>query len=152
MSTPDLSTREGREQLRALADKATPGPWEAEFSGEQGNCVLPPDYRSTREAVAVTRLYYAQADAEFIAAARTAIPVLLDALDTAEARADRAEAALQRVREACDGLEHYGAMGERHTARAARLIRGALNDGDPSTPCGRGPCALGDGHTGNCRM
>ena len=36
--------------------------------------------------------------------------------------------------------------------QAARIIRRALNDGDPSTPCGRGPCALGDGHTGNCRM
>lgn len=79
-------TPEDRDALRALASGATPGPWEAEYSGEQGNCVLPPDARSTREAVAVTRLYHQQADAEFIAASRQAMPALLDMLDQAEAR------------------------------------------------------------------
>lgn len=73
--------RETLARIRAQADAATDGPWTAEYSGEQGNCVLPPGYRSTRKAVAVTRLWRAQADAEFIAASRTTVPVLLDALE-----------------------------------------------------------------------
>ena len=73
--------RETLARIRAQADAATEGPWEAEYSGEQGNCVLPPEYQSTREAVAVTRLLSAQADAEFIAAARTTVPALLDLAD-----------------------------------------------------------------------
>ena len=64
-------------EIRARAEAATEGPWTAEYSGEQGNCVLPPGYQSTREAVAVTRLLSAQADAEFIAHARTDVPWLL---------------------------------------------------------------------------
>lgn len=43
-------------------------------------------------------------------------------------------------RDVYDGMGHVDA------------IRRALDDGDPTTPCGRGPCALGDGHTGDCRM
>lgn len=73
--------RETLARIRAQADAATDGPWTAEYSGEQGNCVLPPGYRSTREAVAVTRLWRAQADAEFIAASRTTVPALLDLAD-----------------------------------------------------------------------
>ena len=73
--------RESLARIRAQADAATEGPWTAEYSGEQGNCVLPPGYQSTREAVAVTRLLSAQADAEFIAASRTTVPRLLDALE-----------------------------------------------------------------------
>ncbi|WP_271437707.1 hypothetical protein [Micrococcus luteus] len=75
--------REILARIRAQADDATEGPWTAEYSGEQGNCVLPPEYQSTRETVAVTRLLSAQADAEFIAASRTTVPALLDALDAA---------------------------------------------------------------------
>ena len=77
-------------EIRARVDAATEGPWTAEYSGEQGNCVLPPGYQSTREAVAVTRLLSAQADAEFIAASRTDLPALLaaimDALDVENER------------------------------------------------------------------
>lgn len=139
MTTPDLSTREGRDQMRREAEDEL-----------YGDC-----------HTVVTALWLSRSlsilDALDNAKAASAIlrkDWLTLSSDTAawQQRATHAEAALQRVREACDGLEHYGAMGERHTARAARLIRGALNDGDPSTPCGRGPCALGDGHTGNCRM
>ena len=68
-------------EIRARVENATPGPWTAEYSGEQGNCVLPPGYQSTREAVAVTRLLSAQADAEFIAHARTDLPALLAAVE-----------------------------------------------------------------------
>ena len=68
-------------EIRARAEAATEGPWTAEYSGEQGNCVLPPGYQSTREAVAVTRLLSAQPDAEFIAASRTDLPALLAAVE-----------------------------------------------------------------------
>ena len=68
-------------EIRARVEAATEGPWTAEYSGEQGNCVLPPGYRSTREAVAVTRLLSAQADAEFIAHSRTDLPALLAAVE-----------------------------------------------------------------------
>ena len=93
MTTPDLSTREGRDQLRALADAA-------------------------------------------------------------EVRADRAEAALQRVRDVLDGstLGYMASGVPLGLVVKVPDVRRALNDGDPTTPCGRGPCALGDGHTGNCRM
>lgn len=63
--------------IRARLDAATPGPWIAEYSGDQGNCVIPHDALSTREAVCVTRLYHAAADAEFIAHARTDLETLL---------------------------------------------------------------------------
>lgn len=62
------------EHERQLINAATYGPWFAEYSREQGHCVLPPDAESTREAVAVTRLFDQQADSEFIAHARTALP------------------------------------------------------------------------------
>lgn len=57
------------ERVRELLAAATPGPWVAEYSGEQGNCVIPHDAQSTREAVCVTRLYHQAGDAELIAAA-----------------------------------------------------------------------------------
>lgn len=33
----------------------------------------------------------------------------------------------------------------------ALAVTGQLRDGDPHTPCGRGPCALGNDHRGDCR-
>ena len=67
-------------QGKTLADQATEGPWIAEFSRETGDCVIPHDAQSTREAVATTRLLHAPADAAFIADARTRLPAALDAL------------------------------------------------------------------------
>ena len=78
------------DHIKGRADMATDGPWVAEYSKEQGNCVIPHDARSTREAVAVTRLFHQQADAEFIAAARTDVPALVDALIRVLDRCDRA--------------------------------------------------------------
>ena len=68
-------------EMRAIEQAATEGPWEAEYSREQGNCVIPHDAASTREAVATTRLYHQIGDAEFIAAARTFVPKALSAFD-----------------------------------------------------------------------
>ena len=67
--------------IRARIEAATEGPWKAEFSGGMGNCVIPHDARSTREAVCVTRPYRALFDAEFIAHARTDLPALLAAVE-----------------------------------------------------------------------
>ena len=72
--------------MRARVDAATEGPWIAEYSREQGNCVIPHDARSTREAVATTHLYDQAADAEFIAHARTDVPALVATLREAEAK------------------------------------------------------------------
>ena len=78
------------DQIKGRADEATEGPWVAEYSKEQGNCVIPHDAHSTREAVAVTRLFRQQADAEFIAAARTDVPARVDALIRVLEMCDRA--------------------------------------------------------------
>lgn len=67
-----------RADARRLLQGITPGPWVAEYSREQGNCVIPADARSTREAVAITRLFHQHADAEFIAAAPEITQRLLD--------------------------------------------------------------------------
>ena len=53
----------------------------AEYSGETGDCVIPHDAQSTREAVAVTRLFHRTADANAIADAHNMFPRALDALN-----------------------------------------------------------------------
>ena len=68
------------DESQQLADQATEGPWIAEFSGEQGDCVIPHDAQSTREAVAVCRLSYRGADARLIAESRTRFPQAVAAL------------------------------------------------------------------------
>ena len=94
----DPTTPEGRAELRNLLAKATDRPWIAEYSGPTGNCVIPHDAQSTLEAVAFTRLLPAWHDAELIAAAVNALPVLLDALDRQERELAGYRAEEQRVR------------------------------------------------------
>ncbi|APU93074.1 hypothetical protein SEA_BUBBLES123_77 [Mycobacterium phage Bubbles123] len=65
------------ERAKAALEGTTEGPWIAEYSSEQGNCVIPHDAESTREAVATTHLYHQRADAEFIASARSLVPELI---------------------------------------------------------------------------
>ena len=77
MSFDDLILKAER-----VLEGVTDGPWVAEYSGEQGNCVIPHDAQSTREAVCTTHLYYQVADAEFIAAARSLVPELVAELKT----------------------------------------------------------------------
>ena len=129
MTTPDL------DRLEALAAAATPGPWIAEYSGEQGNCVIPHDAQSTREAVCVTRLYRQYADAEFIAATDPdtirALCALARRAEAAEAERDELRAAVERVR----ALTHrpgpiiFGGVRAECTLHASE-IRAAL-DGQP---------------------
>lgn len=72
-----------RDRLRAMADAATPGEWstrldrheqENVYSGDAWIALLPHQCITSIER-------QSRADAAFIAAARTAIPALLDALD-----------------------------------------------------------------------
>lgn len=106
----DIITR-----AEAALEGVTDGPWVAEYSGEQGNCVIPHDAQSTREAVCTTHLYYQVADAEFIAAARQLVPELVAELKTTRAQLDRLRAGLTRV-------EHFArtqALSERVRTRPA---------------------------------
>lgn len=76
-----MTAAETLAEMRRVEQEATKGPWVAEYSREQGDCVIPHDAASTREAVAITRLYYQTADAEFIAAARSFVPKAVAALE-----------------------------------------------------------------------
>ena len=90
MTTHPIDT----EALRRLADAATAGPWENARNGVQQSldaATKAGDYRYEGVGI-VPEEYVRQDDAEFIAAARTAVPALLDALAAAEHRATRAEA------------------------------------------------------------
>ena len=81
-----------RDQLRALASGATPGPW-----------IPHPSYVWTSELGGIIQNWSedanAAADMEFIAAARTAVPALLDTLDQAEARIKAVRDVLDRARD-----------------------------------------------------
>ncbi|WP_347042040.1 hypothetical protein [Brachybacterium nesterenkovii] len=88
--TPDEMTR-----LRALADAATPGPWEFQ---PWSTCPLPSgDYKESillanaaHDGEIVREL--GNQDGDFIAAARTAVPDLLDEVEALRARIDKVRA------------------------------------------------------------
>lgn len=89
-----------RDQLRELASGATPGPWSypGELLGLPCSTVFAGDPKRTHAAyVAAMRPH----NGEFIAAARTAVPALLDMLDQADAR-------IKAVRDELDRHAHYG--------------------------------------------
>ena len=96
MLTPDQL-----DAIRSRLNAATPGPWIAEYSSEQGNCVIPHDALSTREAVCVTRLYHAAADAELIAHAPTDLADLLTEVDRLTADLAAAAAKLATISDMC---------------------------------------------------
>ena len=73
-----MTVQPTRDQLRALADAATEGPWEVHGS-LIGIGRAKPDFGQT------WGLRWRQ-DIEFVCAARTAVPQLLDQLDAAEQR------------------------------------------------------------------
>ena len=93
-----------RDQLRALAAAATPGPWVAgEPRGWGDNDDEPQSDIDTPAGVLTWDDHGGEVfkpdDAEFIAAARNALPALLDALDQAEARIRAARDVLNRARD-----------------------------------------------------
>ena len=81
-----------RDRLRALAENATEGPWEVD---RMGDLVSAPEREKDRYGghifigTATGDASSATEDAEFIAAARTAVPALLDMLERAEAERDK---------------------------------------------------------------
>lgn len=65
------------DKLQALSDAATPGPWTHAASSEAGDChyIHGPIYADDMDLVVYAECE--RADAEFIAAARTAVPELI---------------------------------------------------------------------------
>lgn len=121
-------TPEQRDGLRALAEKATPGPWRADeclpASPGQFAVVTPREENAPyadQPAQYVTPWGLTGTDAALIAAMRNALPAILDALDAAEA-------AVQRVRDL-------------HTPRVEEAITGACADEecDHDGPCPGSP-------------
>ena len=113
-------------RLRALADAATAPPWETRGYKEMpGKYVVGPRKPSDlgRGPVVLMEPLFCDersaADAEFIAAARTAVPALLDALAEAEAR-------VQAVRDACDDYSRTAIWGDKERI-ATSDIRYALD-------------------------
>lgn len=86
-----MLTPEQLSEIEERTNAATEGPWIAEYSSEQGDCVIPHDAHSTREAVAVCRLYLRAFDAEFIAHARTDVPKLVAEVKRLQAAASVVE-------------------------------------------------------------
>ena len=83
-----MTVQPTRDQLRALANAATPGPWSypGEILGLPCSTVFAGDPKRTHAAYVAAMGPH---DGEFIAAARNALPALLDALDQAEAEVKR---------------------------------------------------------------
>ncbi|QBP30650.1 hypothetical protein SEA_LAHIRIUM_78 [Gordonia phage Lahirium] len=130
-----------RADARRLLQGITPGPRVAEYCREQGNCVIPADAQSTREAVAITRLYRQVADAEFIAAAPTLVDRLLAELDQALAERDQALAerdqALATLEQVRDDLPERVDEQYTETLAVAKAIYESLPSEDPD--CGVEP-------------
>lgn len=94
-------TAEERAEARRLADAATPGPWRADVSTpglphELHYDVTAHDHLTPKgSGMRVSILSYShmpQRDHAFIAASRTLVPKLLDALEAAERERDTARA------------------------------------------------------------
>jgi hypothetical protein len=111
------TTKARRDELRRIADAATPGPWTAEHMREN-------DYAAQVVAGSdgpIADLEHAydeqdMTDATFIAEARTAVPALLDEVD-------RLEAALRKIEELAN--EHS----LRSTVAISQVARRALGEG-----------------------
>ena len=116
------------EERRTIHNEATEGPLVAEYSGENGDCVIPHDAQSTREAVAVTRLFHRTADANAIADAHNMFPHALDALEDLIGIAHLMD---EEARE----YEHEGRVlaaqiARGHAASIRSAIESALEDGN----------------------
>lgn len=132
----DPITPDERAEWRALADAATEGPWRR---GWYAGVVEPKSRLMTAHDGYNHCLaeYLTEADAEFIAAARTAVPRLLDALDAAEAEVARLSAAFETVQasahEAAQAAkaweaQAHKALDQRDEARAkAERLRAAVS-------------------------
>lgn len=110
-------------ELRRLAEAATKGPWEAKepaFMPGVKARVFGPGYAPKHDGKECLPL----ADAAFIAAARSAVPELLDEVERLRARCER----LEKVREAAEALCEQVEYVKYYTADSTALsaIRSAL--------------------------
>ena len=121
-------------ELQALVDAATPGPWRlkerCDSAGPDEACGVESEQLDTRKRPYPIRIFKSDAydecghvvrlaDAAFIAAARSAVPALLDRVEELEAG----------LREACDLLDTYrGGIGTADRPRVAELR--AIGKGD----------------------
>lgn len=120
-----------RAHWKQLAEAATPGPWWREGDDEHFYGMRRGG-RPNGEGIGSTRYYGkihpdATADAEFIAAARTAVPELLEALEAAEAENQRLKVDMDRIL----ALAEWPGVGgrredRRNIANIARPWAGAL--------------------------
>lgn len=115
-------------ELRALADAATPGPWTLYDRGVGWEVSELPDVHDGTT--------FNRPDAEFVAAARTAIPELLDDVEQLRAQRgdafreiERLEGQLDRVRELADDLDATDDEGWGAPAEIAGALRRALDGG-----------------------
>lgn len=115
--------------IRARLEAATEGPWTAEAGGSEGHYIFGPEgsrapMRGRARVASCTWLdwYETEADAEFIAHARTDIPLLLAALDEARTQVERLHFDLDRearARQEAEGaIERVRAEVEVFTERA----------------------------------
>lgn len=121
--------------LRELADRATPGPWEVNVGDLDGDITVHHN-QGVRASVAwfgMAPAPYSREDAAFIAAARTALPALLDENTALQARATRAEAERDEWRQTAQ--EERGATLDllevvKERDRRIEAVRGLMNHHD----------------------
>lgn len=132
------------DEIRALCDAATPGPWRREGdwidAGEYDQVIAPDRVECMSHCYGgSSRIDVEAADLEFIAAARSLVPELLDRAVRAEAERDAALAKVAAVRDElrAEGEAHavqYGAADQRfrdglsHAWAKLLPLRGALAD------------------------
>lgn len=135
----DFTTPEGRAELRKLAETATPGPWHWDDhrvptlygrGGELGVYVWEAEVLEASHngecgcrAACMLELEVAPSDAEFIAAARTAVPALLDALDDIRDYATGQRDLAERYHNAA--MPHMGRIHDDVAATLERILDGA---------------------------
>lgn len=107
---------EERKRLRELCDKATPGPWRKVVCNKEDgwSCVMG-EHEAVTDGVQTGEMNGDNAD--FIAAARNALPELLDEVERLRARVER----LEKVREAAEKVD----------ARIGHFHDAPSNDGMP---------------------
>ena len=106
-------------ELRRKADAATPGPWSVEVNEyNYDKCLSVPELKSVSEGCVGSTTFWIDGDATFIAAARTMVPALLDALEAMRAQRDTFIWAMQTVK------HDYSHSLTKLDAEIARVLKG----------------------------
>jgi hypothetical protein len=117
-------TEEQLAAFMALREAATPGEWRAGSHGTMSNGTPNPAHFVTGPSVLITSL--ARADADFVAAAVNAFPVLVEALRGERATNEELRAALAQQQERADVAEAEGAVMREALDELAELMRGVI--------------------------